>query len=133
MSAIKSVPPRLAACSTFTAPSALSVQVDRGVRVNCSACRAGDHCIAGSLPASELEKLDEQGFFRRRVRRGEYLYRAGQRFSALYAVRSGFFKTTVLLDEGRMHVTGFHMAGDVIGTDGIGTGTQASEAVALED
>jgi CRP/FNR family transcriptional regulator len=116
-------------------PSANSVasQPDRGVRVSCSNCRAGDHCIAGGVPAEELAKVDEMGFFRRTVRRGEHLYRAGQRFNALYAVRSGFFKTTVLLEEGRTHVTGFHMAGDVIGSDGIGTGMHASEALALED
>jgi len=133
MSAINSISASPIEYSTPAAPNTLSLQVDRGVRVNCSTCRAGHHCIAGGLPVNELEKIDEQGFFRRIVRRGEHLYRSGQRFTALYAVRSGFFKTTVLLEEGRMHVTGFHMAGDVIGTDGIGTGVQASEAVALED
>lgn len=113
--------------------STLASQPDRGVRVSCRNCRAGDHCIAGGVPPEELAKVDEMGFFRRTVRRGEHLYRAGQRFNALYAVRSGFFKTTVLLEEGRTHVTGFHMAGDVIGSDGIGTGMHASEAFALED
>jgi CRP/FNR family transcriptional regulator, anaerobic regulatory protein len=133
MPPVKSVPASRTAHSTQAAPSPLSTQVDRGVRVNCSTCRSGDHCIAGGLPLDDLKRIDQQGFFRRAVRRGEHLYRSGQRFTALYAVRTGFFKTTVLLEEGRSHVTGFHMAGDVIGTDGIGTGTQASEAVALED
>ena len=48
----------------------------------------------------------------RLIRRGEYLYRSAQQFTALYAVRSGFFKTSVLFEAGRMQVTGFHMAGD---------------------
>ena len=133
MSPVKSVPTSRIERSTQAAPGPLSTQVDRGVRVGCSNCRTGDHCIAGGLPLDDLSRIDAQGFFRRTARRGEHLYRSGQRFTALYAVRSGFFKTTVLLEEGRTHVTGFHMAGDVIGTDGIGTGIQASEAVALED
>jgi CRP/FNR family transcriptional regulator, anaerobic regulatory protein len=133
MPTIKSVPPVPAQPSEDIVRSALSAQVDRGVRVNCRNCRAGKHCIASELPPDELEKLDEMGFFRRTVRRGEHLYRAGQKFAALYAVRTGFFKTVVLLEEGRSQVTGFHMAGDVLGTDGIGTGVQSTEAVALED
>ena len=133
MSPVQSVPSIRTEHSTQPAPSPLSTQVDRGVRVSCSNCRTGDHCVAGGLPLDDLSRIDAQGFFRRTVRRGEHLYRSGQRFTALYAVRTGFFKTTVLLEEGRTHVTGFHMAGDVIGTDGIGTGIQASEAVALED
>lgn len=133
MTTLKSLPKRSAQQSQEIVPSTLCAEVDRGVRVSCGNCQAGAHCVAGDLPIDELQKIDQIGFFRRTVRRGEHLYRAGQRFNALYAVRSGFFKTSVLLEEGRTQVTGFHMAGDVIGTDGIGTGVQASEAVALED
>ena len=44
-------------------------------------------------------------------------------FDSLYAVRSGFFKSSVVLEDGRDQVTGFHMAGEILGMDGIGTDT----------
>jgi len=90
-------------------------------------------CLADGLTEQELGHLDEILFTRRMIRRGDYLYRAGQGFSCLYAVRSGCFKTSVLLEDGRTQVTGFQMTGDLAGIDGIGTGRHASEAIALED
>jgi CRP/FNR family transcriptional regulator len=44
---------------------------------------------------------------RRRLKRGEYLYRVGDTFDAIFAIRSGFFKTDVLIEDGRDQVTGF--------------------------
>jgi CRP-like cAMP-binding protein len=43
------------------------------------------------------------------------LYRAGDSFEAIYAIRAGFFKTDVLLEDGRDQVTGFQMAGEILG------------------
>jgi len=51
----------------------------------------------------------------------------------VYAARSGFFKTKLLLEDGREQVTGFHMAGELMGMDGIGTERHTCDAVALED
>ncbi len=48
-------------------------------------------------------------------------------------MRSGFFKTRVATSDGRDQIAGFHMAGELLGVDGIGTGTHACDAVALED
>jgi len=70
---------------------------------------------------------------RQRVSRAEALYRAGDPFHCLYAVRSGFFKSSAALADGRSQVTGFHMAGEILGMGGIDTRRHASDAVALED
>ncbi|HEX3096569.1 MAG TPA: helix-turn-helix domain-containing protein [Usitatibacter sp.] len=70
---------------------------------------------------------------RRRVSRAEALYRAGDPFHCLYAVRSGFFKSSATLSDGRDQVVGFHMAGEILGMSGIDTQRHASDAVALED
>lgn len=69
----------------------------------------------------------------RRVKKGEFLFHAGETFSSLYAVRTGFFKTTVSTQDGRDQVTGFFMSGELVGTDGICLGKYACDAVALED
>jgi len=67
------------------------------------------------------------------VKRGETLYRCGEAFESLYAVRSGFLKSSVVLEDGRDQVTGFHMAGEIVGMDGIGTERHAADVIALED
>ena len=66
-------------------------------------------------------------------KRGAYLYRAGEHFQSIYAVRTGFFKTATLLNDGREQVTGFHMMGEIIGMDAISTDIHPCDAIALED
>jgi CRP/FNR family transcriptional regulator len=68
-----------------------------------------------------------------RVAKGTSLFRESQKFEFLYAIRSGCFKTTMLIEDGREQVTGFHMAGDILGLDGIGGCAYTCGAVALEN
>lgn len=77
--------------------------------------------------------VDELISSRKRLKRGEHLYRAGQPFDAIYAIRSGFFKTDVLVEDGRDQVTGFQMTGELLGLDGISSEAHTCNAVALED
>lgn len=70
---------------------------------------------------------------RRRFRRGEYLYRYGDAFHALYSIRAGSFKSVLLAEDGREQVTGHHLGGDILGIDGIGLDVHAGDVVALED
>ena len=85
------------------------------------------------LNEDELKRLDDLVAARRKIARGDILYRNGEKFSALYAIRTGFFKTTVAAEDGRDQVTGFQMAGEVIGLDGIVSDHHTCDAVALED
>jgi CRP/FNR family transcriptional regulator len=68
-----------------------------------------------------------------RIAKGAWLFRESQKFEFLYAIRSGCFKTTMLIEDGREQVTGFHMAGDILGLDGIGGCAYTCGAVALEN
>lgn len=83
--------------------------------------------------AEEMQKLDEVVEKRRRVKQGELLFSSGDSFSSLYAIRTGFFKTCVISEDGREQVTGFQMAGEIIGMDGIVSDHHNCNAVALED
>jgi len=51
----------------------------------------------------------------------------------VYAIRSGFFKTSLIDGDGREQVTGFFMGGELLGMDGIGAGRYHGNAIALED
>jgi len=102
--------------------------------VACSNCNLREICLPVGLTLEELEQVDERLVTdRRKVARGETLYRAGDRFDAIYAVWTGFFKTCISSKDGRDQVTGFQMGGELIGLDGIGAGRHEVDAVALED
>ena len=103
------------------------------LRSACSKCNLRELCLPSGLSSEELDQLDSLIRVRRFYRKGEHAYRAGDPFDSLYAVRAGFFKTNLLTEDGRDQVTGFHMAGELMGLDGISTDRHPCDAVALED
>ena len=104
-----------------------------GIRVACSNCNLRELCMPLGLSAGELERIDDLVASRRKVKRGATLFCNGERFTSLYAIRTGFFKTCIASEDGRDQVTGFQMAGEVIGLDGIVNERHTCDAVALED
>jgi len=102
-------------------------------KVACSSCNLRELCLPVGLTRDNLDRLDTLVATRRTVERGDTLFRAGDEFQSLYAVRTGFFKTCVSSEDGRDQVTGFQMAGELLGLDGIGTDSHTCDAVALED
>ncbi|HET7764237.1 MAG TPA: fumarate/nitrate reduction transcriptional regulator Fnr [Burkholderiales bacterium] len=103
------------------------------VSTRCSSCGLREVCLPCGLLGRAADRVDELVYTRRRVKRGECLYRAGDKFISLYAIRSGFFKTVQTLEDGREQVTGFQMAGELMGMDGIGPDLHILNATALED
>ena len=85
------------------------------------------------LSTEEIDRIDDMVATRRKVKRGETLFRNGEKFTSLFAIRTGFFKTCVASEDGRYQVTGFQMAGEIIGLDGIVNDNHTCDAVALED
>ncbi|MCX8087310.1 MAG: fumarate/nitrate reduction transcriptional regulator Fnr [Rhodocyclaceae bacterium] len=103
------------------------------LREACSQCNLRELCLPMGLSPAELDQLDQLVHVRRRVLRGQHLYRCGDAFESIYAIKTGFFKTDVLLEDGREQVTGFQMAGEILGLDGISTEKHTCNAIALED
>ncbi|KXU83657.1 Crp/Fnr family transcriptional regulator [Paraburkholderia monticola] len=99
----------------------------------CSACAMRQICMPPELTPDQLAQLDEVICSTRSIKRGEALYRAADPFQSIYAIRAGSFKTVVMHRDGREHVTGFQIAGDTLGLDGICGGKQNCDAIALED
>jgi CRP/FNR family transcriptional regulator len=103
------------------------------IKVACSNCNLRELCMPLGLSEMEMERVDEVVSTRRKVARGDNLFRNGDKFNALYAIRTGFFKTRISAEDGRDQVTGFQMAGEIIGLDGIVSDQHTCDAVALED
>jgi len=103
------------------------------LKTACSACNLRELCLPIELSGPEMTRLDALVTRKTAYRRHTNLYRCGEKFHALYAIRSGFFKTQVLHEDGREQVTGFQMAGEIIGMDAISSDIHTCDAVALED
>lgn len=103
------------------------------LKVACSNCNLRELCMPVGFNVDEMKRLDEVVDKRRRIKQGELLFTSGDVFTSLYAIRTGFFKTCVTSEDGREQVTGFQMAGEIIGMDGIVSDHHNCNAVALED
>ncbi|MDH4483263.1 MAG: helix-turn-helix domain-containing protein [Rhodoferax sp.] len=85
------------------------------------------------LNAGELDRVQKLIFVPRSIKKGQLLFQAGQKFSEIFAVRSGSFRSGVVPHDGDLNVTGFQLPGDMVGFDGIATMRYACEVQALED
>jgi CRP/FNR family transcriptional regulator len=103
------------------------------IKVACSNCNLRELCMPVGLNEAELRRIDELVAHRRSIKRGGTLFRNGEVFTSLFAVRTGFFKTSLTTEDGRDQVTGFQMAGEIIGLDGIVNEQHTCDATALED
>lgn len=98
----------------------------------CSTVGDTDLC----LPCG-LARLDDRPpglkLHRRRLQRQEALFRQGEEFRAIYAVRAGSLKTVMHAADGTEQVAGFHWAGEILGLDAIARDRYETTAVAMED
>ncbi|WP_018866869.1 MULTISPECIES: fumarate/nitrate reduction transcriptional regulator Fnr [unclassified Thioalkalivibrio] len=98
----------------------------------CQHCTLRQLCLPVGLPQDELWQLDEIVQQRRPIAKGAALFTMGAKFDALYAVRTGALKTVLISDDGTEQITGFALAGDLLGLDAIHSGKHPVSAVALE-
>jgi CRP/FNR family transcriptional regulator len=115
------------ASPTSTAP------VLQALKAGCASCSLHQLCLPMGLDEADMQRLDQIIGRRRRIKRDQSLYRMGDAFDMLYAIRLGHFKTYQVNSNGSQQITGFQMAGELLGMDAIGTGRHQCEAVALED
>lgn len=85
------------------------------------------------LNPSDIVKIDGLVKDRVHLQKGESLYHHNDSLSSVYSIRFGTLKTEYCLEDGRQQVIGFHLPGEILGLDGIGTGYYQSDATALED
>ena len=103
------------------------------LKVACSNCNLRELCMPIGLDTAESLQVDKLVDGRRKIAKGQTLFRNGMPFESLFAIRSGVFKTIILHEDGREQVTGFQMSGEIIGLDGIVEDKHRCDSVALED
>ncbi|MCC5852215.1 MAG: transcriptional regulator FNR, partial [Alkalimonas sp.] len=74
--------------------------------INCQDCGFSQLCLPFTLNDSEMDTLDDIIQRKKPLHKGDYLYEAGRPFQALYALRTGSFKTFTLTEQGEEQITG---------------------------
>lgn len=101
------------------------------LRRGCTYCSVRQLCLPGGIGAEELQRLDDIVQRRKPIARGDRLFRIGDPLSAVYVARDGAFKSVSISEDGEEQVLGFHLAGELIGLDALGSGQHRCEGVAL--
>jgi len=100
--------------------------------IKCQSCSISELCLPFTLNDKEINILDHIIDRKRPIHKGDKIYTDGQELQCLYAIRSGTFKTFTVNEQGEEQITGFHLAGDLLGFDAIADSEHKSFAQALE-
>jgi CRP/FNR family transcriptional regulator, anaerobic regulatory protein len=99
----------------------------------CPSWKLADFCLTAGPEAGAMLSGERILTVPTRLRKGAVLYRVGDAFDALYVIRFGSCKIVLLAKCGREQVAGYHMAGEIVGIDGVARAVHKCEAIALED
>lgn len=100
--------------------------------VACKDCGIYNLCLPLGLERADTSLLDSIVKRKAVFKRGELLFRPGKRFDYLYAIRGGSVKSYISTGDGRTQITGFHIAGDLLGLSAVSAREYTCEARALE-
>ena len=114
-------------------PPANTIVADDGDDLRfCSTCAFGSVCLPAGVDKTALRELHMLVEHAGPYRAGEHVFRSGEPFAAIFAVRGGVVKTRQLDDDGREQVLGFHLPGEMIGLNAIHPAKYPCDAVALD-
>lgn len=110
-----------------------SVAADDGDELNfCSTCAFSSACLERGYDKSRLNDLHVLVEHVGPYQEGTHIFREGDGFNAIAAIRAGTVKTYVTDMEGREQVHGFFLPGEIIGLNAISSSRYPCNAVALE-
>lgn len=105
----------------------------QAVKVSCAQCNLSQLCMPRGLSDDEFDTLSDMVKRERPLQKGETLFKLGQSFTSLYAIRSGSLKSFLPANAGGdEQIVGFNMPGELLGFDGISHNSHNCTAMALE-
>jgi len=100
--------------------------------VACRYCGIYTLCLPLGLKRADQSLLDRVVRRKAVFKRGQLFFRPGKRFDYIYAIRSGSVKSYICTGDGRTQITGFHIAGELLGLSALASRQYTCEAKALE-
>ncbi len=104
----------------------------QNTHVSCGDCRLNSICLPISMHIEDIDRVNEIIQRGRPLQKGDYLYRSGDPFQSVFAVRSGTIKAINITNDGQEQVTGFYLPGEIVGLDGLAEDNHTNSAIALE-
>lgn len=95
------------------------IRIQTASQAHCKDCSLSSLCLPLSLSLDDVNALDDIVKRGRPLRKGEFLFRQGDNFNSIFAIRSGTLKTFSLTDIGEEQITGFHLPSELIGMSGM--------------
>jgi len=89
------------------------------INVACENCGLARLCLAGELSKHEARQLGQIMSCKLPIEKGQYLFKAGEAFNNIYAIRSGTVQSYLTAGDDLIQITGFHLAGELLGLDAI--------------
>ncbi|RRV38154.1 fumarate/nitrate reduction transcriptional regulator Fnr [Pseudomonas sp. o96-267] len=109
-----------------------SIKLRTQHQAHCKDCSLASLCLPISLNLEDMDALDDIVKRGRPLKKGEFLFRQGDTFGSVFAVRSGALKTFSLSDGGEEQITGFHLPSELVGLSGVDGERYPVSAQALE-
>ncbi len=104
----------------------------KNAQTHCSTCSLSSLCLPIALEKDDLDTLDKMIKRGRPIQKGELLFKQGDVFNAVFAIRTGAIKTYTVAVSGEEQITGFHLASELVGLSGYSQETYPLSAKALE-
>lgn len=101
-------------------------------QVSCNTCSLSTLCLPVSLNDEEALRLDDIVEKSKPLHKGDFLFRQGEEFTSLFAIRAGSLKTYSVNPEGEEQINGFYFPGELVGLAGFDSGSYPMSAKMLE-
>tara|TARA_R110002095_G_scaffold148484_4_gene128417 strand:+ start:1782 stop:2498 length:717 start_codon:yes stop_codon:yes gene_type:complete len=106
---------------------------NKKITADCSSCALARRCLPSGIPVKDLYRFTNIVSTNRTFHTGEVLFKQGVKAANLYVVKTGAFKTQIINQFGDAHVSGFYLAGDIIGLESMAGGVTLNSSIAIED
>ena len=109
-----------------------SQEIKTKLQVTCQNCNLSDLCIPRGLSLKDVERISNIVTRKKILQKGDYLYRQGDKFRGVLAIKAGTAKLVTLDLDGHEFITGYFLPGELLGFDGLASDRQVCSALALE-
>ena len=107
-------------------------EIKTKLQVTCQNCNLSDLCIPRGLSHKDVERISDIVTRRKVLQKGDFLYRQGDKFRGILAIKAGTAKMLSLDYDGNEYITGYFLPGELLGFDGLANERHACSALALE-
>lgn len=101
-------------------------------QAHCQTCTLNSLCLPIALDSDDMDVLDKAIKRGRPIQKGDFLFKQGEPFTAVYAIRTGAVKTYTIAPGGDEQITGFHLSSELVGLAGYSENTYPLTAKVLE-